>query len=97
MGKPVYVKTVSTGAMPIAGFANRKTFYPVLSDIETLVRWNGTVTDGAMVRPLPVSTGNNLAIELAAYYYSGTVYCEAGVDLSAFSGTATFWFTKTTD
>ena len=96
-GKPVYVKTVNTGKMPVAGFSNRITFYPVLSNVDKIVRWNGTVTDGTIVRTLPVAVGNENVVELSAYYYNGTVYCESKVDCSACSGTATFWFTKTTD
>ena len=96
-GKPVYVKTINTGNMPLAGFSNRITFYPALPNVDKIVRWNGTVTDGAIVRTLPVFVGNENVVELSAYYYNGTVYCEAKTDCSASSGTATFWFTKTTD
>ena len=97
-GKPVYVKTIDIGSLPVgAGFANRINFYPVLSDIDKLVRWDGMVTNGKASYTLPVTGGNNLGNKITAYYHEGTVYLETNGDYSAYTGTATFWWTKTTD
>ena len=100
LGKPVYVKTVPTGAMPAAsGLSNRVLVgCGVNPDIlDTVVRWNGTATDGDSVCTLPVTPANGLSIALQGYMYKRTVYIESNGDYSAYSGTITFAYTKKTD
>lgn len=97
-GKPVYVRVISSGAMPAAaGIANRAKVGANFAGMKTLIRWEGTVTNGTDVATFPVSPGNGMTIALCGYWYGGTVYIEAKGDYSAYSGTLTFWYTKTTD
>lgn len=98
LGKPVYVKAVSVGAMPAASGASNRImvgFNP--SNLEKIVRWEGTVTDGTMVCTLPVHASNGMVVGLYGYWYSGIIYIESNGDYSGYSGTLTFWYTKTTD
>ena len=98
LGKPVYVKAVSVGAMPAASGASNRImvgFNP--SNLEKIVRWEGTVTDGTMVCTLPVDASNGMVVGLYGYWYSGIIYIESNGDYSGYSGTLTFWYTKTTD
>ena len=103
-GKPVYVKTVSTGAMPAgAGMSNRVTVRPSIpaSDVDTFIRFEGLVTNGTMNYTLPVGYGNTKTEpDISGYLYKYADYvviCQSSYDMSEYSGTLTFWYTKTTD
>ena len=104
-GKPVYVKTVSTGAMPAgAGISNRVIVYPSIppSDVDSFIHFEGLVTNGTMSYTLPVGYGNTRTepdITGYLYKYSNTyvVICQSSYDMSEYSGTLTLWYTKTTD
>lgn len=101
-GKPVYVKAVSLGSMPSAeGFSNGKTVNLNISDLADVVRWSGIASGldsgGIFTLTLPVATVNGRGVALSAYIYKGIVYIEADKDRSALVGTATVWYTKTTD
>lgn len=103
-GKPVYVKTVPTGAMPAAaGVSNRVTVQTSItaSDVDTFIRFDGLVTNGTMNYTLPVGYGNaTTAPDITGYLYKYADYvviCQSSNDMSEYSGTLTFWYTKTTD
>ena len=102
-GKPVYVKTIASGAMPAAaGFANRIYVDSTVkkNDVDTMIEWRGRVSSGAHHFFLPVNTHNDSVINLTGYlteYTNYGVYIEASDDYSAYSGTLTFKYTKKSD
>ena len=101
-GKPVYVKTIASGAMPAAaGFANRIYVDSTVkkNDVDT-IEWSGRVSNGEHWFFFPVNTANDSVINLTGYlteYANYGVYIEASDDYSAYSGTLTFKYTKKSD
>ncbi len=102
-GKPVYVKAIATGAMPSAsGLSNRVVINTGIlsSEVDSIVRWGGTVTNGGTVFTLPTSIGSNQVIELNGFthpYNAYVVYVESSNDKSDYSGTIVFAYTKKAD
>lgn len=99
-GKSVYVKAIATGAMPSAsGLSNRVSINTgiLTSEVDSIVRWGGTVTNGGTVFTLPTSIGANQVIELNGFthpYNAYVVYIESSNDKSDYSGTLVFAYTK---
>lgn len=106
LDKPVYVKAVSTGALPSGGSANIvsvATGIPT-NTLDKLVRWSGSApaVDGS-IPILPDYTGYKIKTYMSGYVYvrnsAIVVHLEAieGVDFSSVTGTIVLAYTKTTD
>lgn len=94
-GKPIYRKTINTGALPNN---TSKSVAHNIANLGQIVRYEGCALQSSDGTMLPIPYADISAAGSVCLYAGRThIYLAAGANRSGFSGYVTLYYTKTTD